>query len=380
MRRALLTLALLVACEPATVTPSATPSEPSSATPSATATLAAQPTPAPYAYALVYVEFFGEDEPSRIRIRSLDRPVTRELGTVAPKHDARLALSPDTRRLAVLDKEDHDVERTSTWRLRLIDLDGAAERELIAPRTDPDPLVPWDVGWSPDGALLLASRQALERVETDGSRVTVERLPDTTVGVTFRDPAHPGLLVAQSKDALSVYRVESSDRALKIVERGLVGVAEYALRPGTRDIIELVTRFDGVVTLSLIHDDGTVAVAALAGPRVEGLVELVGATADSVFVLWPLARDDPAALKTLATAFLYRGGYDGALRVVDGTRNWGEYGPLGVSPDGRALLVPVGNVAGTAASFAIDVCCERRPAPRLLDFGDRAIVGWTLER
>lgn len=376
MRLLLVLLLSLSACDaPATVVPSPTATAtpfPTPATP--------PPTPGPQRYSLLYGEFLGPRQPLAVRGVSLNTRAVREVARIAPEHDGRFAIHPDGRRMAILDKLDHHVPRTTTWRLRLLDLDTLSERDVIAERTDPEPIIPWDVGWTPGGTLLLVSRPSLDRVdERDGTRAPLARFADGTLGVTFRDLVHPTIVVSQTADAYSVYLV-SDDAVRKVAERELVGIASYARRPGTDEIVELVTRFDGAVTYSVLRRDGTESRFTLEGPRVEGLVELIGTTPEAAYILWPIEETDPLALGVVGSALLYRLGYDGDLTVVDGARNWGPFGPLGVSPDGRALLVPNGNEARSDARFTISVCCERRPAPLLLDYGDRFVIGWLPER
>ncbi len=374
MRALLLALLLTFACEVPAVVPSGSPGTTARPTPTARAT------PAPQRYALLFGEIVGDKQPTEIRIVSLNTGGVRDVTRIAPKHDARFAIHPDGTRLAILDKEDHHIERTTTWRLHLLDLATLADREVIKERTDPEPIVPWDVGWTPEGKLLLASRPALERVdERNGSRALFLRFPEGTIGVTFRDLAHPTLVVSQTTDAYSVYLVDD-DGVRKIADRDLVGVTSFARRPGSDEVVELVTRFDGVVTYTVLHADGGSSTYALSGPRVDGIVDLIGTTPEAAYLIWPIAQGDPAAFGVLGSALVYKVGYEARLTLVEGVRNWGEYGPLGVSPDGRALLVPAGAKAASDAPFSIAVCCERRPATPLLGVADRFVIGWLPER
>ncbi len=141
-----------------------------------------------------------------------------------------------------------------------------------------------------------------------------------------------------------------------------------------------MTRFDGPITYTILRPGGQEATYLLSGPRVEGIVDLIGTTPEAAYVIWPIAQSDPAALGVLGSALIYKVGYDGRLTLVEGVRNWGEYGPLGISPDGRALLAPAGDKPASDAPFSIALCCERRPAVPLLDVADRFIIGWIPER
>lgn len=369
---ALATLLIALACEPPTATPSMTPT---TVTPPLTPTPVPTPPP-PYRYTLVYGDFLGQRQPTVVRAISLNGGTFRDLAVIAPEHDGRFAIG--ARGLAILDKLDHHREHTTTWRLRLLDLATAKERDVIAERTDPEHLVPWDVAWSPGGKLLLASLPTLDVVdETSGKRTTIFRFPQYTIGVTFRDPAHPTIAVSQTFDTYTIYDV-TDDTARKIADRPLVGPASYARRPGTDEILEVVTRFDARTTYALIGPSG-VREAELKGPVVEGLVDLVGTTVAKAYLLWPIAKSDQRAYGVEGSALIVTLGYDGAVEVVAGIRNWGPFGPEGVSPDGRALLVPNGNAAQNDGRFTISVCCERRPPWELLDFGDRFVIGWIEE-
>lgn len=369
-------LLLLLACEPA-----AEP-EPSSPAPSPSTTPAASPTAVARSRygTLLYGELLADDGPLAVRAISLATGVVREIASVAPKKDARLALSPDERQLAIVEREDLHEQRTSRWRLRLVDLADGRERELTAPRVDTYEEVPWDVGWSAGGALLVVSPRRLIRVAlSDGTRGTVRVFSGDTVGATLRDPAHPGLLVSQTIDTISVHLLETDGSGARLRhERRLVGVAAYARRPGSDEILELVTRFDGQVTLALLRPDGGEDARILQGPRVDGLVELIGTTASAAYLLWPIAREDSAALQQRGTALFYRLDFDGAARIVDATRNWGPAGPLGLAPDGSALLIPTARRAGSSR-FALAVCCATRPARPLLPPAERVVIGWLSE-
>lgn len=378
MRAAFLAVVLLVcACE----SPRAVVTTPP---PSPTAPLASptpRPTPGPQRYTLLYGDYPPSPrQPTVVRLVSLNTQATREIARIEWEHDGRFAIHPDGRRLAILDKLDHHREHTTTWRLRMVDLQTFVERDVIAARTDPELSVPWDVGWTPEGALLLASRPALERIdERDGRRTPLLRFPAETLGVTFRDLTHPTIVVSQTVDAYAVYLVDD-DGVRAIAQRPLSGIPHYARRPGSDEVVELLNRFDGPVTFSLLRADGSQPRYDLSGPRVEGLVELIGTTPEGAYLLWPIAEEDPAALGVVGSALIYRLSYDGGLTLLAGVRNWGPFGPLGVSPDGRALLVPAGQTARSDAPFTIAVCCERRPPVPLLDFGDRFVIGWLPER
>lgn len=330
--------------------------------------------------ALVYAELLADDGPLAVRAISVAGGAARDLASVAPKLDARFALSPDERALAILEKQDQHEQRTSRWRLRLIDLAAGSERELIGWRVDAYEEVPWDVGWSPGGALLLASSRTLSRVAADGRASVVRTFPRETLGATFRDPAHPGLVVSQTTTTFSIHLVsDDGTSASPFAERPLAGVAGYARRPGGDEVVELVTRFDGKVTLSLLRGGAPERSFGLDGPRVDGLVELIGTTPNAVYALWPVAKADPVALDVLGTAFFVRIAFDGGTQVVDATRNWGPAGPLGLSPDGSALLVPVGARRG-GSKFALAVCCATRPARPLLPAAERVVIGWFAAR
>lgn len=372
--RTLLALAfVLAACEPA---PVGAPSPEES--PTGPAATAPRPGAPPEPARLVYGEFLADEGPIAVRAISLATGQIRALALVPERREARFALSPDGRRLAIFEREDRHAERTTRWRIRLVEIasDPPRERELVAPQTSSYEERPWDLGWSSEGTLLLAGPPALERIAEGGGRTVVERLPEGTIGVTFRDPAHPGLLVSQTANALSVYLVDADGRAARrIRERQLVGFASYARRPLGGDVVELSSRFDGTVTLAILRADGADDVYVLSGPRVEGAVELAGSTPDALYVVWPVAREDPVAFGILGTAFVYRVAYDGAARVVDSIRNWTPSAPVAVSPDGRALLVPQAAVPG-AGRFSVGVCCAERPARPLLPAGDYFVIGW----
>ena len=238
--------------------------------------------------------------------------------------------------------------------------------------------MPWDVGYSPGGKLLLASRPTLDVVdEANGQRSTILRFPEGIIGVTFRDVMHPTIAVTQTVDSYTIYDVHDDD-ATKVADRQLVGVASYARRPGTSEILEVVTHFDGRTTFALIAPAGP-REFEIKGPTVEGLVDLVGTTAASAYLLWPIAKTDQLAHGVEGSALIFSLGYDGALEPVAGVRNWGPFGPEGVSPDGRAVVVPNGDTAQSDARFTISVCCERRPPWELLDYGDRFVIGWLPE-
>jgi hypothetical protein len=375
MRRFLAIVLVLAACEqlplaspsPAAVDPSASPS-PVASTPT--------PPPEPYRGSLLYGEFLADNGPIAVRAISLPDGARRDLAMIGKNLDARFALSPDERQLAIYEKEDQHVPRTARWRVRMIDLASGAERQLTAPRVDSYEQRPWDIGWSAGGALLLASRPRLERLEANGARVPVAEFPAGTLGVTFRDPVHPGLIVAQTQSTNHVYLAGDDGRSLRLLrERAFVGVASYARRPNTDEVVELITRFDGGIAFSVLRADGETEYF-LEGPRVEGLVELVGTTPSAAYVVWPVARDDPVAYGVAGTAFYYRVGYDGQVRVVDATRNWGAFAPTGVSHDGRALLIASSQSRTGYGPFAVAVCCAERPARPLLPPGDYFTIGW----
>lgn len=371
VRFTLVAALIVLACE--TATPPAETATPPSPARSGAPPAARQPS-------LVYAELLAENGPLAVRTISLAGGPVRDLATVAPKLDARFALSPDERTLAILERQDQHEQRTSRWRLRLVDLAATSEREAIASRVDTYEEVPWDVGWSPGGALLLASPRALSRVAPDGAIAVVHRFVRETLGATFRDPAHPGIVVSQTTDAFAIHLVrDDGSGATLFAERPLAGVAGYARRPGSDEIVELVTRFDGRVAFSLLQPGLPERSAVIDGPRVDGLVELVGTTPNALYALWPVARSDPVALDVIGTAFFVRIGYDGATQVVDATRNWGPAGPLGLSPDGSALLVPIGARRG-GSKFALAVCCATRPARPLLPPAERAVIGWLAPR
>jgi hypothetical protein len=215
----------------------------------------------------------------------------------------------------------------------------------------------------------------------------VVSFPSGTIGVTFRDTQHPLIVVSQTLQTSSIYVVDPAAPGTRgeatpvrhIVDRPIAGYTEYAMRPGTDEILELVTRYDRTVTLSLLT-----ATSArewkLEGPAVEGIVALAGTTPSAAYFIWPIQKTDPAALGVEGSAFLYSATYDATLETVAGLRNWGEFGPLGVSPDGRAVVIPIGERAQSDARFSIAICCERRPSPQLLGFGDRYVIGWIAER
>ena len=371
---ALAALLLVLGCEtPAAVsTPTQTPSAslPPGPTP--------LPTPPPYRYTLLYGEFLGPRRAWVVRAVSLNGGLPRTLTTVAWEHDGRFAIAPQGTTLAILDKLDHHLEHTTTWRLRLLDLASRKERDVIAERTDPELLVPWDVGYSPGGKLLLASRPTLDVVdETNGQRSTIFRFPEGNIGVTFRDLAHPTIAVTQTVDSYTIYDVHD-DGAAKVADRPLVGVGSYARRPGTNEILEVVTHFDGRTTFALIAPTGT-REFEIKGPTVEGLVDLIGTTPSFAYLMWPIAKSDQLAHGVEGSALIFSLGYDGALEPVAGVRNWGPFGPEGVSPDGRALVVPNGDTAQSDARFTMSICCERRPPSPLLDYGDYFVIGWVPE-
>lgn len=374
-----MTLLLLVSCEtPVSVSPSPSASPTPTGHPSPTVT----PTPGPYAYSLLYGESLGANQPTDVRVLSLNGGLPKRLAAVAAEHDGLFAVDPRAHSLAILDKLDHHVEHTTTWRLRLLDLASGGERDVVGSRTDAELDVPWNVGWTPTGTLLLASRRSLDAVDVaTGARTTLLRFADGTLGVTFPDFEHPALVVSQTVDTYSLYDVDDAG-ARKITDRPLVGVTNYALRPDSGEVVELVTRFDGRVTLAVLRGSDATQ-WELKGPAVDGYVHLAGTTPKALYLVWPIAKDDPLAYGVEGSALLFAAGYDASLTLEAGARNWGEFGPLGVSPDGRALLVPTGERAATSASnvpFSIAVCCERRPPAPLLGYGDRFVIGWLPER
>jgi hypothetical protein len=374
-RLAALAVVVLFACEaPVSVSPSPEPAPSGSPAPTST-----PPRTAGYRYAMLYLDFKGDKKPVPVRLQSLNGGPPRFIAMISAFHDAQFAIHPRSDSIAILDKLDHLLEHTTTWRLRLVDLASSEERDVIEERTDPTAVVPWDVGWAPDGRLLLASRPSLDAVDlTSGERTVIQRFPPNTVGVIFRDLSHPGLVVSQTVNTYSVYVIEA-DRVRHVADRPLVGLTEFARRPGTDEVMELVTRFDGKVTMAILGLE-TRTEWVLQGPKVEGYVAMAGTTPASAFVLWPVARSDPAALGVLGAGFLYALGYDASMEVVAGVRNWGPFGPLGVSPDGRALIVPAGAQADKESAFSISICCETRPPKKLLDFGYRWVIGWVEER
>src|SRR2546425_6253361 len=179
IRALVVVLLFACACEMPVAVPPSTPSPTPPAAPTA------RPTPAPQRYSLLFGEFPDDDKkPMPIRVVSLNSGDTRDIMTLAPKHDGRFAIHPDGMRMAVLDKEDHHRERTATWRLDIFDLGTLAVRNVISERTEPDTIVPCAVGWTSEGALLIASRPGLDRVdELGGSSSTLERFPDGPIGV-----------------------------------------------------------------------------------------------------------------------------------------------------------------------------------------------------
>ena len=372
-----LAMVLLLACE----APAAAPTSPApTATPSPTpAPPTAAPTPAPYRFSLLYGDFLGAKKPTPVSVLSLNGGLPHVIATIAPEHDGRFAIHPESTSVAILDKLDHHLEHTTTWRVRLVDLAAGRERDVIGERTDAEPVVPWDVSWSADGRLLLASRPSLDVIDlTSGARTPLLRFPPGTIGVTFRDTAHPALVVSQTLQTFSIYVVDAG-AVRHVADRDIAGATEYAFRPGSDEVLELVTRYDGRVTLALLR--GEVAREwTLDGPKVEGYVPLIGTTPSSAFLVWPIQQSDPASLDTEGSAYLYSLSYDATLTALARLRNWGEFGPLGVSPDGRALIVPTGEKAASDARFSIAICCERRPPVPLLDFGDRFVIGWIAER
>jgi hypothetical protein len=374
MRRFLAAL-LILACE---AMPLASPGPVPSDQPATPSALVASPSPAPEPYrgSLLYGEFLADSGPIAVRAISLPDGVRRDIAMIAKDLDARFAVSPDERQLAIFEKEDQHVARTSRWRVRLIDLVSGAERQLTEPRVDSYDTRPWDIGWSSGGALLLASRPRLELIETSGARVPIADFPAGTLGVTFRDPTHPGLVVAQTRSTNHLYFVGDDGRSLRpLRERAFFGIASYARRPNTDEVVELITRFDGGIAFSVLRPDGE-SEYFLEGPRVEGLVELVGTTSAAAYLVWPVAREDPAAYGTAGTAFYYRVGYDGQTRVVDATRNWGAFAPTGISPDGRALLIASSQSRTGYGPFSLSVCCTERPSRPLLPPGDYFTIGW----
>ncbi len=381
MRRALvLLLVLLVSCEsvPGPAAPGESPTPTTAASPGASA--------APQASrfdTLLYAEALGADAPTAVRSVSLTTGAIRTIASVLPKRDAQFALSPDERRLAIFEKEDMHEQRTARWRVRLVDVRDRTERELVPARVDPLQEVPWDIGWSSGGALLIAAPRRLTRIALgNGTLGTIRVFGGGTLGATFRDKSRPGLLVSQTVDTLSVHLLDPDGAGARLLfERKLVGITGYARRGESDDIVELATRFDGQVTLSLIHADGSEDARTLDGPRVDGLVELIGATSGAAYLLWPIAPDDPIALRTPGTAILYRVDLFGAVKVIDATRNFAPGAPSSLAPDGSALLVPIGRRPvrenlGTDYRFALAVCCSVRPAKPLLPAAPRDVIGW----
>ncbi|OLC58837.1 MAG: hypothetical protein AUH85_00095 [Chloroflexi bacterium 13_1_40CM_4_68_4] len=370
-------IAFLVACEAPAATPTSPP--PSRTTAPTPAPPTASPTPPPYRFSLLYGDFLGAKEPTPVSVLSLNGGLPHVVATIAPEHDGRFAIHPESTSVAILDKLDHHLEHTTTWRVRLVDLSSGHERDVIRERTDTELVVPWDLAWSVDGRLLLASRPSLDVVDlTTGARTSILRFPDGTIGVTFRDPVHPAIVVSQTLETFSIYVVDAGG-VRHVADRPIVGATEYAFRPGSDEILELVTRYQGRVTLALLRTD-SVREWTLDGPKVEGYVPLIGTTPSSAFLLWPVSKSDPAALDVEGSAYLYSLSYDASLTAVAGVRNWGEFGPLGVSPDGRALIVPTGEKAQSDARFSMAICCERHPPVPLLGFGDRFVIGWIAER
>lgn len=374
MRRFLAAL-LIIACEQLPLaSPVPTPSEPA-ATPSALVA-SPSPTPEPYGGSLLYGEFLADSGPIAVRAISFRDGSRRDIAMIAKDHDARFAVSPDERQLAIYEKLDQHTARTARWRVRLVDLISGAERQLTEPRVDSYDTRPWDIAWTSGGALLLASRPRLERIETTGARVPVAEFPAGTLGVTFRDPVHPGIVVAQTRAANHVYLAGDDGRSLRpLRERSFFGIAAYARRPNTDEVVELITRFDGAIAFSVLRVDGEEEYF-LEGPRVEGLVDLIGTTPGGAYIVWPVSREDPVAYGTAGTAFYYRVGYDGQVRLVDATRNWGAFAPTGVSPDGRALLIASSQSKTGYGPFSISVCCTERPARSILPPGDYFTIGW----
>jgi hypothetical protein len=368
---------LLVGCAaPVSVSPSAT----TATSPPVATTAAASRTREPYRFALLYGETRAATQPTAISVLSLNGGVPRVVAALAPEHDGHFAIHPEYRSLAILDGLDHHLAHETTWRLRLVDLTRGTERDVIAETTEGERTVPRDVAWSSQGSLLIASRRSLDVVDvTSGLRRSVMSFAETTLDVTFQDQQHGALLVTQTAETISVYALDDSGVPRHVVDRPVVGYAAYAKRVGTDDILEVVTRYDGTVVFSLLRAD-SVREWTLAGPKVDGVVALAGTTAAAAYLAWPVAASDPAAFGVEGSAFLYRASYDASLETVAGMRNWGEFAPLGVSPDGRAVIVPSGERAQAGARFAIAVCCEQRPPAPLLDYGDRFVIGWIAER
>ncbi|HYY54098.1 MAG TPA: hypothetical protein VFA01_01845 [Candidatus Dormibacteraeota bacterium] len=371
-------LAFLVACQaPVSLSPS--PSPLATASPTRPAPPTPTPTAAPYRYALLYGEFLGAKQPTPVSVVSLNGGAPHVIAVLAPEHDGRFAIHPDSRSVAILDKLDHHLAHNTTWRIRLVDLRSGAERDVIRETTDGELTVPWDIAWSADGTLLLATRRSLDIVDLDsGARTRMLAFPDGTIGVTFRDPQHPAIVVSQTLETSSIFVVEAG-AARHVADRPLAGYTEYAMRPNTDEILELATRYDGTVTLAMLRAD-SVREWKLSGPKVEGIVALAGTTTSAAYLIWPIAQSDPAAFGVEGSAFLYATSYDATLDAVAGLRNWGEFGPLGVSPDGRAVIVPSGEKAQSDARFAIAICCEHHPPTPLLGYGDRFVIGWVAER
>lgn len=315
-----------------------------------------------------------------VRAIALDGAGARTLATIPREHDARFALSPDGGTLAILEKIDDHEARQSRWWLRLVDVDGDGERELIAPGVATYEERPWDVGWSTGGVLLLASRPALERVSlADGDRERVTGFPADTQGVIFRPGPAATLLDARTTTHDHVYVLASDGTPRLLGSRALWGMAAFAPGPVRGEAAELRTAPDGAVTLALFGDRGE-RTWRLDGPRVDGHVELVGTTPDSVYLVWPVAADDPAGLGVVGTAFFFR--FDLAsleLELLDGTRFWTPFAPTGLAPDGSLLLVPIGTRPGTAARHEVTLCCQERPAPILLQAGFYDVIGWRAE-
>lgn len=311
---------------------------------------------------------------------SLDSRRVRDIAQVPPRWDVRAAVSPDERRLALFEKFEEHLPDRAQWRVRLADLHEASLIEVVS-GTNRVAEAPWDIGWSPGGALMLVSPRTLERVDGAGQRHVLRRFAPDTVGATFRDPTHPGLVVTQSLERLAVYVVNADGTAASLFrERAYTGLAHYARRPGSDDVVELTAHFDGTVTFSVLRADGDEERWSLDGPKVEGHVDLAGVSSDGAYFMWPIAREDPIALDRPGGALLFRATYDGRLALVAGMRHWTPFAPLGVSPDGRAVLIPQGHEEGVEASYLIGVCCERRPPQQLLPFGDRIVLGWFRER